>query len=140
MSAGSIAELPDDDERAAAEWFDRTYVQKGKGRFIPIGEVGNVNLDEVACLWIHIDRQGMATGWQKISGKWYYFKGGVMQNGWKKLSGKWYFFKEGAMKTGWLKSGGKWYYFNSDGSMATGSKAISGKTYQFDNSGICLNP
>lgn len=68
LSAGSIAELPDDDERAAAEWFDRTYVQKGKGRFIPIGEVGNVNLDEVACLWIHIDRQGMATGWQNLTG------------------------------------------------------------------------
>ena len=68
LSVGSIGELPDDDERAAAEWFDREYVQKGKGRFIPIGEVGNVNLDEVACLWIHIDRQGMATGWQNLTG------------------------------------------------------------------------
>ena len=68
MSVGSIAELPDDDERAAAEWFDRTYVQQNRGRFIPIGEIGNVNLDEVACLWVHIDRQGMPIGWQNLTG------------------------------------------------------------------------
>ncbi len=68
MSVGSIADLPDDDERAAAEWFDRTYVQQNRGRFIPIGEVGNINLDEIACLWIHIDRQGMPLGWQNLTG------------------------------------------------------------------------
>lgn len=68
LSTGSIAELPDDDERAAAEWFDREYVQKNRGRFIPIWEVGNVNLDEVACLWVHIDRQGMPAGWQNLTG------------------------------------------------------------------------
>ena len=68
MSVGSIAELPDDDERAAAEWFDREYVRTNRGRFIPIGEVGSVNLDEVPCLWIHIDRQGMAVGWQNLTG------------------------------------------------------------------------
>ena len=68
MSVGSIAELPDDDERAAAEWFDRAYVQRNRGRFIPIGELANVNLDEVACLWIHIDRQGMPEGWQNLTG------------------------------------------------------------------------
>ena len=68
MSVGSIAELPDDDERAAAEWFDRTYVRQNRGRFIPIGEVGNINLDEIACLWVHIDRQGMPVGWQNLTG------------------------------------------------------------------------
>ena len=68
LSAGSIAELPDDDERAAAEWFDRTYVQQNRGRFIPMGELGSVNLDEVVCLWIHIDRQGMPAGWQNLTG------------------------------------------------------------------------
>ena len=68
MSVGSIAELPDDDERAAAEWFDRAFVQQNRGRFIPIWELANVNLDEVACLWVHIDRQGMPMGWQNLPG------------------------------------------------------------------------
>ena len=68
MSANSIAELPDDDERAAAEWFDRQYVQCNRGRFVNMWDLGNVNLDEIGCLWIHIDRQGMSPGWQNLSG------------------------------------------------------------------------
>lgn len=68
MSANTIEELPDDDERAAAQWFDREYVQKGKGRWIPINELGSVDLDVVNCLWIHIDRQGMSPGWENLSG------------------------------------------------------------------------
>ncbi len=98
-----------------------------------------------------------ATGWQKISGKWYYFQGsgamakgwqkigrswyyfassGAMQTGWQKISGKWYYFAaSGAMQTGWMKSGRSWYYFASSGAMQTGWQKISGKWYYFQSSG-----
>lgn len=68
MSANTIDELPDDDEKAAAWWFDREYVQKRKGRFISMRELASVDLDVVSCLWIHIDRQGMSPGWENLSG------------------------------------------------------------------------
>ncbi|WP_294405189.1 hypothetical protein [uncultured Clostridium sp.] len=42
----------------------------------------------------------MATGWQIVSGKWYYLK------------------ENGQMTTGWQDVNGSWYYMNSDGSMA----------------------
>ena len=44
------------------------------------------------------------------------------------------------MKTGWVWYGGKWYYTDSSGVMVTGSRKIDGKTYNFDSSGVCLNP
>ena len=44
------------------------------------------------------------------------------------------------MKTGWLKDDGKWYYFEDSGAMVTGSRTINGKTYNFNSSGVCLNP
>ena len=35
----------------------------------------------------------MTTGWQQISGKWYYMKSsGIMTTGWQVISGKWYYF------------------------------------------------
>lgn len=68
MSTNTIEELPDDDERAAAQWFDREYIQKKKGRLIPMQELGNIDLDVIGCLWIHIDRQGMSPGWENLTG------------------------------------------------------------------------
>lgn len=68
MSAGSIADLADDDERAAAEWFERQYVRSNRGRFVNMWDLDKVNMDEVGCLWIHIDRKGMAEGWQNLTG------------------------------------------------------------------------
>ena len=39
-----------------------------------------------------------------------------MLTGWQKISGKWYYMNEnGAMQTGWQKIGGKWYYMNGSG-------------------------
>lgn len=68
LSAPSIAELPDDDEQAAARWFENTYVKSGLGKFIPIAQMDQVNVDDIACVWIHIDRQGLAQGWQHLTG------------------------------------------------------------------------
>lgn len=66
LTAGSIGELADDDERAAAEWFEREYVQKDKGCFVRMEELATIDLDRVACLWIHIDREGLVRGWQNL--------------------------------------------------------------------------
>lgn len=66
LTAGSIGELADDDERAAAEWFDRTYVQQGIGCFVHMEELATLDLDKVGCLWIHIDREGLITGWRNL--------------------------------------------------------------------------
>lgn len=66
LTAGSIAELADDDERAAAEWFDREYVQKNIGCFVHMEEMPTLDLDRVACLWIHVDREGLIRGWQNL--------------------------------------------------------------------------
>lgn len=68
LSAPSVAELPDDDEQAAAAWFENNYVKTGLGKFIPIAQMDQVNVDEVACIWIHIDRQGLTQGWQHLTG------------------------------------------------------------------------
>lgn len=66
LTAPSIGELPDDDERAAAEWFNREYVQKGKGCFVQIDDLANINLDIVACIWVHVDREGLMVGWHNL--------------------------------------------------------------------------
>lgn len=66
LTAGSIGELADDDERAAAEWFDREYVQHNLGCFVRLEELAALDLDKVGCLWIHVDREGLITGWQNL--------------------------------------------------------------------------
>lgn len=66
--------------------------------------------------------------------KWMYVKNGNLQLGWQKISGKWYYFYKltGIMKTGWLESNKKWYYLNASGAMDTGWKKVSGKWYYMD--------
>ena len=66
MTAPSIGELADDDERAAAQWFEREYVAKGTGCFVLLHELATIDLDRVACLWINIDREGLNKGWQNL--------------------------------------------------------------------------
>lgn len=66
-----------------------------------------------------------ATGWQFISGSWYYFdpdnNNKAVNNAWKMINGKWYHFNEfNIMQTGWLNLNGTWYFLNPDGDMATG--------------------
>jgi glucan-binding YG repeat protein len=60
------------------------------------------------------------TGWQKISGSWYYFAGSTAQmfTGVHKIGSSWFAFKggdSGRMLTGWQKltyqGKAAWYYF-----------------------------
>ncbi|POP34614.1 hypothetical protein C3B58_01930 [Lactonifactor longoviformis] len=69
----------------------------------------------------------MKSGWQKISGRWYYLGGA----------------EDGSMKSGWQKLSGKWYYFGAadDGSMKSSTSInIGGKRYYFNKNGVCTNP
>ncbi len=77
----------------------------------------------------------MATGWQTIKHKRYYFsKKGDKANGWTKVDGKTYYFSDGVMQTNkWIKNGGKkTYYVTSSGSRASGVTAIGKYSYYFD--------
>lgn len=61
----------------------------------------------------------MVTGWNKVSGVWYYHtSSGAMVAGWNRIGSTWYYHtNSGAMVTGWLCTGDKWYYFNGNGAM-----------------------
>lgn len=62
MTAASVAELPDDDERAAAAWF----VQQPNSRLIYASDLATLDPDEVSVLWIEIDRLGLPYGWENL--------------------------------------------------------------------------
>lgn len=62
MTASSIADLPDDDERAAAAWF----VQQENCDLISASDLAQVDPDVYAVLWIEIDRVGLPMGWENL--------------------------------------------------------------------------
>ena len=103
---------------------------------------------ETYVTWYYFNSSGAQVfGWQKISGKWYYFdeeddSGYMYSDTWMDYNGNTYYFDaSGAMKTGWLKeawsdeegySGVEWFYFNSSGAQVFGWQKISNKWYYFD--------
>ena len=85
----------------------------------------------------YFDGSGHAlTGWQKLSGKWYYFR---PENGksvrWsQKIGGHWYYFNGASqMQTGWVtwSADGSKSYFDGSGHALTGWQKLSGKWYYF---------
>lgn len=74
-----------------------------------------------------------ASGWKKISKKYYYFdtKTGEQKKGWLTLSGKKYYLDPdtGARKTGWITVDGDQYYMQSNGVMKKGWLTLNGKKY-----------
>ncbi len=97
--------------------------------------------------WIYVTNGKRATGWKKISGKWYFFNpGGIMisSSAVSEDNRDYYFVgSDGAMKTkaGWYKtSWGSWVYARSGGKLvAEGWKKIGGKWYYFDGSYLLTN-
>ncbi|MCR2053760.1 hypothetical protein NSA19_13105 [Actinomyces bowdenii] len=81
----------------------------------------------------------MATGWSKLGGSWYYFKGdGAMATGWIQVGGSWYYLgSSGAMMSStWVGD----YYLTDSGAMASGGWALAGGTwYRFHSSGRWLS-
>lgn len=62
MTAPSIDELPDDDERAAATWF----AAQENAQFIQSSEISSLDPDIVSVIWIDIDRVGLPFGWENL--------------------------------------------------------------------------
>lgn len=56
----------DDDEQAAAYWFQKTYVDAGKGAFLTAADVADLDPDDYAVVWIMNDRVGQPLGWENI--------------------------------------------------------------------------
>ena len=105
--------------------------------------------------WYYFKNGVAVKGWQKISGKWYYFDNAqypYMYTGYRYVNedgeyyyfkdngewvssptgwqqgndGEWYYFKNGQPVSGWQKISSKWYYFYPSGNeMATGYKYIN---------------
>ena len=66
LTASSIENLPNDEEKAAANWFNENYVAKEKGVFISPSDLQSANSDMYSVIWIHMDRPGLAVGWQNL--------------------------------------------------------------------------
>ena len=66
LTAGSIDELPDDDEVVAARWFKTTYVDAGKGTFVTPAQIAGLDINEYPVLWIQIDRIGIGIGYENL--------------------------------------------------------------------------
>jgi hypothetical protein len=62
LTAPSIAELPDDDERAGANWF----ATLDNVEFIQSSQIASLDPDIYSVIWIDIDRVGQEFGWQNL--------------------------------------------------------------------------
>lgn len=62
MTAPSIQELPDDDERAAASWF----ASQENAELIFPEQIANIDPEIYPVIWIAIDRVGMPLGWKNL--------------------------------------------------------------------------
>ena len=95
--------------------------------------------------WIINDNEGKALKSQWISYKdeeYYMDEDGKLATGWQEIDDKWYYFDptegatQGALKTGWLEDKGVWYYLDTEGAnrgeMYTGEREIEGKIHMFD--------
>ncbi len=62
MTAPDIASLPDDDERAAAEWF----AAQPDAELIRPSQIASLDPDFYPVIWIEIDRVGLPMGWENL--------------------------------------------------------------------------
>lgn len=62
MTAASIAELPDDDERAAATWF----IAQENAELLQPSQLVDLDADIYPVIWIEIDRVALAFGWENL--------------------------------------------------------------------------
>ena len=64
MTAPSVADLPDDDGRAAATWFSA----QENAEFIQPSQISSLDPDIYSVIWIEIDRVGLPFGWENLPG------------------------------------------------------------------------
>ena len=66
LLANSPADLPDDDEVAAAAWYYDNYVSTNKGDFIKVEDLATIDYDLYGVIWIMVDRKGLERGWENL--------------------------------------------------------------------------
>lgn len=66
LMASSVEGLPNQEEQNAANWFKTKYVDTGKGDFITPSKLPEINSDSYSVIWIHIDREGLESGWRNL--------------------------------------------------------------------------
>lgn len=57
------SEIEDDDEKAALDWFKKTYPN---GKVLTPADLADLSTDDIKTLWIQIDRVGLQQGWQNL--------------------------------------------------------------------------
>ncbi len=62
LIADKWQDLPDDDERAAAQWF----AAQENAEFITPSRIADLDVDLYPVIWIEIDRVGLPLGWQNL--------------------------------------------------------------------------
>ena len=62
----NVSAIEDDDEKAAAEWFQTNYVDKGEGQFFTPANINTLNAKNVRALWVAIDRVGIEKGYNNL--------------------------------------------------------------------------
>lgn len=62
LLANSVAELTDDDEIAAAQWFEK----QPDAEFVKVEDLANLDSDIYSVLWVEIDQAGLPLGWQNL--------------------------------------------------------------------------
>ena len=92
--------------------------------------------DNVGWKFINDDGAYLASQWNTIDGRSYYFDAsGYMVRGWQRIDGGWYYLGSpdnpdlGAMVIGWRQLDGKWYYFGSNGVMQHGWQQLNEQWY-----------
>lgn len=64
LLAPTPAALPDDDERAAADWF----INQEDAMYIQVSDIAAIDTEEVSVIWIMVDREGQPYGWRNLPG------------------------------------------------------------------------
>lgn len=128
---------------------DTWYTMDSNGYATPIQDgIYQIQVGYYYGLYYLFANNELVTGWQNISGRWYYFEeeslqdmrvGKAITDKTYTVDGKTYYFNsEGIMESGgWiLLESGCWYYAYPSGELAIGDVKINGTMYHFETDGL----
>ncbi len=57
-----------DDEKTAVAWFNKNYVETGKGVLVTPATIDNLDREQQSACWVMCDRVGLEKGWKNLPG------------------------------------------------------------------------